>query len=263
MLEVLRSFPARATKRPPVVFVHGAYVGAWCWGERFLPHFARRGYHCHALSLRGHGGSPCDGLYSLASVEDYVSDIAEVVAGLEAPPVLVGHSMGAHVVARYLSRTDAAAGVLLAPVPVDGLSPAVVSIALRAPLLLAELNLIQFSNPLHARLDEIRRALFSPDVDDATVRGYFRRMQPESQRALVEMSVLHLLPRLGPLRPPTLVLAAANDGFFAPASVRATAGVYGAECEVLDGLAHAMMLEHRWKAVADRVIDWIEATIGF
>ncbi len=40
-LEVLHRKPARDRKRkaPPLVFIHGAYAGAWCWDEHFLPWF--------------------------------------------------------------------------------------------------------------------------------------------------------------------------------------------------------------------------------
>jgi hypothetical protein len=39
---------------PPILFLHGAAHGAWCWAEHFLPWFAGRGCECHALSFRGH-----------------------------------------------------------------------------------------------------------------------------------------------------------------------------------------------------------------
>lgn len=41
-----------ACRRPvPVVFVHGAWHGAWCRAERFLPNFARHGYAAYALTV--------------------------------------------------------------------------------------------------------------------------------------------------------------------------------------------------------------------
>ena len=40
-------------KRGAIVFAHGAYQGAWCWKEFFMPYFSRIGYDCYALSLRG------------------------------------------------------------------------------------------------------------------------------------------------------------------------------------------------------------------
>ena len=57
-LEILSRLPKERTTHAPLLFVHGAYTGAWCWDEYFLPYFAERGFEAHAVSLRGHGASP-------------------------------------------------------------------------------------------------------------------------------------------------------------------------------------------------------------
>jgi pimeloyl-ACP methyl ester carboxylesterase len=49
---------ARSDRPTPLLFVHGAWHGAWCWDEYFLDFFAGRGYRALAVSLRGHGNSP-------------------------------------------------------------------------------------------------------------------------------------------------------------------------------------------------------------
>ena len=56
-LEVVSRLPKRATRKPPLLFVHGGYCDAWCWTPYFLPWFAARGWPAYALSLRGHGAS--------------------------------------------------------------------------------------------------------------------------------------------------------------------------------------------------------------
>lgn len=91
---------APAPVRPPLLFVHGSYHGAWCWRERWMPFFAAAGYDCYAVSLRGQGvsdkrtpaGEPLKVSGDLRSLAD---DLASVVAALPAPPVLVAHSFGA------------------------------------------------------------------------------------------------------------------------------------------------------------------------
>ncbi len=44
-LEVITHKP-KAVSSTPILFVHGAWHGAWCW-ENFLPYFAERGYESH------------------------------------------------------------------------------------------------------------------------------------------------------------------------------------------------------------------------
>ena len=120
-LELLTHLPPAGPHRTPLLFVHGAYSGAWCWEEHFLPYFAARGHPAYALSLRGHGASAGRESLALASISDYVEDVAHAVRRFQTPPVLVGHSMGGLVVQRYLERHDVPAAVLMASVPPTGL----------------------------------------------------------------------------------------------------------------------------------------------
>ena len=52
MLEVFEKRPSHESDMTPVLFVHGAWHGAWCWDEHFLDFFADKGYLSLAVSLR-------------------------------------------------------------------------------------------------------------------------------------------------------------------------------------------------------------------
>src|SRR3954449_12395377 len=56
-LEFLEAGPEGPPAGAPILFIHGAFGGAWMWREIFMPYFARRGRAVAALSLRGHGAS--------------------------------------------------------------------------------------------------------------------------------------------------------------------------------------------------------------
>src|SRR5450755_4556773 len=116
-LEVRSHLPRAKSARPPLLFVHGGYCDAWCWEPFFLPWFAAQGFPSYALSLRGHGNS--GGLASLfvAGLDDFVADVEHVAGQLAAPPLLIGHSMGAAVLERMLATRPVRAAALLAPVP--------------------------------------------------------------------------------------------------------------------------------------------------
>ena len=74
-LEVIRKGERSQVCQAPLLFVHGAWHGAWCWDEYFLDYFARLGYECIAPSLRGHGGSPGVAKMNLYRIADYVEDV--------------------------------------------------------------------------------------------------------------------------------------------------------------------------------------------
>ena len=78
-LEILEALPEVETTRPPLLFVHGAFAGAWTFAEHFLPYFAAHGFPAYALSLRGHGESYGRDSLTWASLADFVDDLEETV----------------------------------------------------------------------------------------------------------------------------------------------------------------------------------------
>jgi pimeloyl-ACP methyl ester carboxylesterase len=92
-LEVISKQPTSPSHSAPLLFMHGAWHGAWCWAEHLLDYFAAQGYAAHALSLRGHGGSLGRDRLRWTSLSDYVVDVAQVASQLPKPPVVIGHSV--------------------------------------------------------------------------------------------------------------------------------------------------------------------------
>ncbi len=264
-LEVLSAEPARADLRtvarqktkPPVLFVHGAFTGAWCWADHFLPYFAAQGYSAHALSLRGHGASAGREHLDWHSINDYVDDVAEVAARLPAPPVLVGHSMGGLVVQKYLERGAVPAAVLMATVPPQGLLSASMQFAINRPDLFREMNAIFQGGRTSA--ESLRNLLFAQPVELDALLRYQHMMQPESQRALWDMALFNLPQRWLMQVPPLLVLGAELDTLIPASFAEATANYYGVRAEIFPGIGHGMMLEAGWEKVAARIVAWVDA----
>ena len=53
-LELIHQHPQKMKFKHPLLFLHGAFSGAWCWKENYLDYFASQGFECLALSLSGH-----------------------------------------------------------------------------------------------------------------------------------------------------------------------------------------------------------------
>lgn len=261
-LEVIARRPEGRARPTPLLFVHGAFAGAWVWEKHFLPYFARHGYASHALSLRGHGGSDGRADLMLTRLADYVEDVERVAAGLPAPPVLIGHSMGGLVVQHLLHRSAAPAAVLLASAPPHGLFGCWLNMLLNHPRLLLQLSWMQIGGPAAVDLDPIRRALFSDDTADEVFLHTLPRMEAESPWVVLDLWGLDLPPSRRLLDLPVLVLGGENDALIARGAVEATASTYGTRAEILPHVAHAMMLDHHWEAIAGRILGWLEGVLA-
>jgi pimeloyl-ACP methyl ester carboxylesterase len=254
MLEVITREPTSETRGPPLLFVHGAWHGAWCWDEHFLPYFAGDGYRSHALSLRAHGESP--GLLKECRIADYVADVALVARTLPALPVLIGHSMGGFVVQKYLEEHPARGALLLASAPPNGVLGATLRIARRHPVRFAKVNLKRSLYPLVSDPEIARAHLFSPAMKEDAVTAHQERLGDESYLAFLDM----LLSRCHPKRVSVsvAVLGAQEDAIFTPKEVWATARAYDTVPTLFPDMAHDMMLEPGWREVADFIRGWLK-----
>jgi len=255
-LETVTREPKGSPRPTPVLFIHGAFHGAWCWTENFLPYFAEHGYTSHALSLRGHGDSEGRERLRRTRIADYVADVEQVIGGLPQTPILVGHSMGGLIIQKYLEKHPAPAGVLLASVPVRGLLKTIARIALRHPLAFLKANVTLSLYPIIGTPRLAGEAFFSLDMPAERRDSYFGRMQDESYFAFLDMLALNL-PSPKKMDVPLLVLGAESDFFFSPSEVEATARAYKTQAECFPNMAHDMMLEAGWQSVADCILRWL------
>lgn len=256
-LEVRSHRPARSNAKPPLLFVHGGYCDAWCWDRYFLPWFAARGYAAHALSLRGHGASGGHETLFVAGLDDYAADVERVAAGLGAPPVLIGHSMGASVVERLLATRPVHAAALLAPVPPAGLGPIAGRLLALQPEYLVNLQRLDAPHLAGDVLAALRPLYFSTDVAPGVLAEALLHLGPESPRAILDLTLRWHDHRPGNEITP-LVLGAEGDRISTPADARATAELYETSAAIVPGLAHMMMLERNWEVAAEPLLEWLE-----
>ena len=245
--------------RPPLLFVHGAGHGAWAWDEHFLEFFAAHGFDAYALSLRGHGESPGRERLSRTSIADYASDVHDAAAGLPDVPVVVGHSLGARVVMKYLEAHGAPAAALLAPMPRFGMLATFARMFSDHPRLAMRALLAGKPGRLLGAPQLAREIHFSPELDEELVREYASRQGPESARALRQL--LYVQPDRARIRErgvPLLVIGGSADYLVRPAATRRIARTYGAEVKIVPGVAHCMLLDARWRDVAGTLLEWLE-----
>lgn len=255
-LELIIAEPTGAARPTPLLFVHGAFAGAWVWAERFFPLFAAAGYRAVALSLRGHGGSNGHGEIEQHSIRDYVDDVATVVASLPSPPVVLGHSMGGFVVQKYLERHPAPAAVLMSSVPPQGLMASSFHLALKRPGLFVEINGLMGGKTIPAQA--LREALFAREIPAPRLRAYQERMSIESPRAIWDMTMFNLVWLHAVHRTPLMVLGTDEDQLIPPFLVQSTARAYGVADHIFRGFGHGFMLEPGSEEIAAAMLAWLQ-----
>ena len=261
-LEILKALPSAPSAKPPVLFLHGAFSGAWVWAEHVLDFVAERGHAAYALSFRGHGRSEGRGDLARHGLADYADDVRATIRSIGHPPILVGHSMGGLVAQRCLCRERLAGLALMAPVPPEGVMAANAHLVLRELGLWAEIAqaaTVGVGRAAPASSD-LRRMLVADGLPPALANTYLFRMQNESRRALAEMQFPGLCLSAAWLGVPAFVVGREGDRLISLAALKRTAFFHGTAVHTLPGEAHALMLEAHWREPAGLLVDWLART---
>lgn len=258
-INIVRKGAAGSSQHPTVLFVHGAWHGAWCWQARFMDYFAEAGFNTLALDLRGHGDSEAHGAMRWNRISDYADDVLHVVETLDERPIVIGHSMGGLVTQHCMKRAGdkiAAAG-LLATVPAHGVWRATATVGLRHPLIFAEANLRWTLYPIVRDPARAKELFLEAEVPQEEADAFAAKLSDESYLAYLDMLGLGLTGRFE-AKMPVMVIGGEKDALFTPASQQATANRYGGSCHILPGAPHDIMLASQWQQAADLFIGWIK-----
>jgi len=261
---------AQGTDRPPLFFVHGAFVGAWCW-DAWRSRAEAAGWHTGAPDLRHHGKarlsrSELDDL-GTTGLLDYAADLEAQIDALGSAPIIVGHSMGGLLAQILAARGKARALVLLAPSAPWGVLPSTPHEMLSAGGLFLTGDFWSRAL-LPQRSVAAEHALDKVPISQHTeiLRGF----RPESGRAMFE--ILHWfsdVTRASRVHPrdvtcPVLTLVGEHDVINPPATVRRVAARYRERStfDLVPGHSHWLIGEPGWEGLADQVFDWLGETVA-
>jgi alpha-beta hydrolase superfamily lysophospholipase len=246
--------PAARRGAPALLLLHGASGGAWVWGEGFGARLAAAGYAAFAPSFnRGTATRP-------AGLMDFADDARAAARALNRPVVAIGHSLGGLIAQRLLDEPALVGAALLAPAPPEGLAWANWRLAMADPPLWRAVARMSDPGGPVANAAVLRRALFGPAMPEATALRHLSRMGAESRSALLEAQAPQPVPPAWSVGKPAVVFGARKDPLVPPDAVVRTAAWHAAPFALLDGMAHAMMLDWGWEGLADRLLAWLEET---
>lgn len=244
--------PERRSRRRPLFFIHGELGGSWLW-ERYLAHFAERGWEGHAMNLRAHFWSETTDFETL-TFTSYLDDAAACLARLNRPAVMIGHGLGG-LLALKLSEAREHAGLVL-------VSPALPA-ALRAPVQPHELQLpAAFRRDLigwHGLPEQLRRQ--NPDLTVADVIRVQHLMGAESGLARRQMLEGIPVDREALPEVPRLVIGGGQDRLYSEQDSARLARWLGAEYQPFGAHSHYGMVtgEHSHGQVAETIRRFLES----
>ncbi len=245
---------------PPLLFVHGAFAGAWCWEEHFLPWFASKGFDAYALDLPGRRGQPDEEKLQTYSIGDYLDAVLEAIDAMPELPVLVGHSMGGFLAWQAAEVRDVAGLVLMAPVPPTGLAAPAMQLMMSNLSLFMDVARVHVGDLVDAA--SMHGAVFAKATPKAIVEKHMKRFQPESRLAVTGLYAGHVPNILAIWGTPMKIVGATEDQLIPTAHVHWAASMAGRSAHIYEGMGHGLMLEAGWETVASDIADWISDTCG-
>lgn len=247
--------------RPPLVMVHGAFCGGWCF-DGFRAPFESEGWRVSAPDLPGHAASDPPAAIAGRSLGDSAKALAEAIDAQSSPPVLIGHSLGGLVAQLAAARRRVAGLILLAPSPAWG-QPVTSPVELAASGALLASRGAYWLEAVAPDWPTVRAMTFDRLPADLA-RTLFDRMVPESGRALFEVINWWMDPTLASFVPPiahqqpSLVISGGQDRIHPPATVAVTGLRLCADSRSFDALSHWMLDEPEAPDLAAACLEWLE-----
>ena len=255
----------------PAVFVHGLWLHASSW-DPWLELFREAGYAPTAPGWPGDSDTVEETRQNPSKVagkgiDEVVDHYAQIIRGLEAPPVVIGHSFGGLIAQRLLGQDLAAAAVAIDAAPIKGVlnlpvsALRVASIALRKP---ANRNLA-----VSLTKEEFRYGFGNAVPEQESAELYDRWSVPSPGKPLFEAALANFTPRSpakvdtgNKTRGPLLLTAGGRDHTVPKAITHSTRKLYHKSPAITDLIefhdrGHSLTIDHGWHEVADTALSFI------
>ena len=274
--------------RPPLLFLHGSFHGAWCWEEHFLPYFSSLGYPSVAISWRGTGGTFAGDGVKKVKIAEHEADLRSILEKLptivnrsmeNSRPVVVCHSFGGLAVMKHLEWRQDSVKELKAianfcVVPPSGNGKMTLRYLRRSLRDSWKVTAGLAMKKCYKDLELCKELFFTAEgkctVSDEKVRQYMSYFERDSRATIDLLDLGKQLPSAvadlngrAPFMdrlPPTLVAGGTYDFIVDHVGVEETASYYGTSAVYVDS-PHDVMLGKEWKRGATVLEEWLHRTL--
>jgi pimeloyl-ACP methyl ester carboxylesterase len=256
-----------------IILIHGLWVTPKSW-DSFRSYYEAAGWRVLAPAWPGLSGDVAgmrrdpSGLRGIG-IGEVLAHYTEIIRGLDAPPVIIGHSYGGLITQLLIDRGLGAAGVAISSVPPKG-------------ILLLPWSTYCALTPAFLRPGTFRGTflfsfkqwwkVFANTLTEAEAReAYESQAIPASGRAIFQAALANFAPRAlstvnyaNPSRAPLLFIAGEKDVIMPAALNRKNFKKHRAspaltEFREFPGRSHYIIAEKGWEEVAEFALNWAEA----
>ena len=261
---------AAAARKPAIVLIHGLWLTPLSW-EGWQQRFESKGHTVLAPAWPGLEGTVPEvrqhaSRYERLGIKEITDHYDAVIRGLDAPPVIMGHSFGGLITQLLLNRGLGASAVAISPAQIKGVyilpvaQAKVASVALKNP---ANRHKTQMLTP-----EEFHYGFTNTLTVEESKPIYDRLAVPGPGRVLFEAAFANFTPhavtavsRHNSSRAPLLFLANGKDHTVPAVVTRAAYKIQqktGALTELTDypDRSHSTFAQDGWEQVADDSLDW-------
>jgi alpha-beta hydrolase superfamily lysophospholipase len=256
----------------PVIFLHGLWLHATSW-QPWMELFASAGYRPSAPGwphepatieeARDHPEAVAN-----LSIDEITEHFATIIAELDQPPVIIGHSFGGLFAEKLLGQGVGAAAVAIDPAQIKGVLP--------LPLAQLRAGLPALGNPanLHRSVSltqkEFRFGFGNAVSEEESDALHDRWTIPSPARPLFQAAaanfVMHSQAAVDTAnedRGPLLLISGTADHTVPDVVTRSTLKQYRdstavTELKQFEGRGHSLTIDSGWRDVADAVLDWLK-----
>jgi lysophospholipase len=258
-LFVRRFEPASRDADRSVLLVHGMSEHGQCY-QHVAESMVARGWNVVLPDLRGHGRSGGDHIH-VSDFTEYVADLKRVLdaSGLQAEnTVLVGHSMGGLISARFVQQFPDRVSALALLSPLLGVRVRI------SPITVAVARLISLVRP-RSRFRKRTKREDSTRNQEALIRGDADRLIRESVTAAWYFAMRQALRAVwdlaGQISCPILVMQAGADLIVDPAAPQGwlqRVGSADKSLRMFPDHYHELLNEIDWSNTLADMLDWLE-----
>jgi alpha-beta hydrolase superfamily lysophospholipase len=256
----------------PVVFIHGLWLHATSWSP-WLELFREAGYNPIAPGWPGEPDTVAEArehpeYVANIGINDITGHYADIIDGLDQPPVIIGHSYGGLIAEKLLGQGVGTAAVAIDPAQIKGVLP--------LPLAQIRAALPGLGNPtnLHKAVSlsqkEFRFGFGNAVSEEESNALYEKWTIPSPARPLFQAAaanfVMHSQAKVNTAnetRGPLLLISGLEDHTVPDVVTRSTLKQYRdsaavTELKQFEGRGHSLTIDSGWKQVADDIQDWLK-----